>query len=88
MAVDHATHYAEMDKQLRNLLQKFAYRLTKRDLADAEDFIAEGEYGLALEVIAEGLREQDGRINSAVAEFITPLAEAMKLKNRSFLKAL
>jgi hypothetical protein len=88
MAVDHATHYAEMERQLRTLLQKFAYRLTKSDLADAEDFIAEGEYGLALEAIAEGLREQDGHINSAVAEYITPLAEAMKIKNRPFLKAL
>jgi hypothetical protein len=86
MAVDYATHHAEMEQALRNLLQKFGSWLTSGDLADATDYLAEGEYGLALETIAEGLREQ-GRINSSVAEYITPLAEAMEIKDRPFLKA-
>jgi hypothetical protein len=88
MAVDYATHYAKMEDELRNLLQKFGYRLTASDLADAKDFIAEGEYALALETVAEGLRGQDGRIDSATAEYITPLVEAMEIKDRPFLKAL
>ena len=87
MAVDYAIHHARMEKELRDLLQKFGSWLTSDDLADATDYLAEGEYGLALETIAEGLREQ-GHMNSSVAEYITPLAEAMEIKDRPFLKAL
>jgi hypothetical protein len=88
MAVDYAIHHAKMENELQNLLQKFGYLLNEGDLADAKDFIAEGEYGLALETIAEGLREQDGSINSGIAEYITPLVQAMEIKGRPFLKAL
>jgi len=88
MAIDYTVHYAKMEDELRNLLQKVGYLLAKDDLADATDYLAEGEYGLALETIAEGLREPSGQINSSVVEYIAPLAKRMKIKGRPFLKSL
>jgi hypothetical protein len=85
MAVEYAT---ETERELHNLLQKFAYRLSTTDLAEATEYLAAREYGLALEAIAEGLREPDGHIDPAVASHIAPLAEAMEIKDRPFLKAL
>ncbi len=88
MAVGYATHYAKMEKELHNLLQKFTYKLSPADLAEATEYFAAREYGLMLEVIAEGLREQDGSIDPRISPYIASLAQALQIKDRPFLKAL
>jgi hypothetical protein len=89
MVVGLATHYAEMEKELRQLLHRVAYLLTKEDVAEAMEFLAAGEYGLALEVIAEGLRAQKGpSIDPAIVQSIAKLAHDMGIESRPFVKAL
>lgn len=87
MAVEHATHYANVEKELVSLLQKVTYWLSRQDLAEAAEFIAAREYGLALEAITEGLRET-GHLDAGTVQWIMKLAREMEIENQPFVKAL
>jgi hypothetical protein len=90
MAVKYAAHYAEMEQELRDLLIRTGCRLSTRDLAAATGYLHAGEYGLALEAIAEGMPKKDGHIDPPVyGEMIGRLAKRMEIEeDRPFLKTL
>jgi hypothetical protein len=74
---DYTEHYAETERRLRELLQKTAGMLTARYLAEAWSFLAEHEYGLALETITEGLGKQP--IEPDAAKLIDVLMASMEM---------
>jgi hypothetical protein len=88
MVVGFATHHAEIEQKLTDLLQKVGYLLATKDSAEATEFLAVREYGLALEAIAEGLRAQQQRIDPSIADYIVKLARDMEIESRPFVKAL
>jgi hypothetical protein len=88
MVVDLSTHYAKMEQELVGLLQKVAHMLTPSDLAEATEYLAAREYGLALEEIVEGLAEQHPDAVLGLAPTIGRLAQAMQIEDRPFVKAL
>jgi len=81
MAVEHATQ-----KELGNLLQQATRWLPPLDLAEATELLAVREYSLALEVIADGLR-QTKHIEPFI-DLILKLAREMEIGNQPFVKAL
>jgi hypothetical protein len=83
---DYTAHYAETEKQLLELLQKVAGLLTAGDLADANEFLAAREYGLALETIAGGLVDRKQGIQREIVERVDAIARPMHLANTSFVK--
>lgn len=59
---DYTAHYAKVEKALRDLLEAYSpYYLTEEEIYDATEFLAEGEYGLALDVIAHAMRHNKPR---------------------------
>ncbi|MGW5260773.1 MafI family immunity protein [Microbispora sp. NPDC004025] len=53
--------YADLrafENRLRSLLEGLKDRLTAQSLGDAQEFLAAGEYGLALETAADWLSEE------------------------------
>jgi hypothetical protein len=88
MAIDQAAHYAELEKELVGLLQKVAHWLPPQNLAEATEYLAAREYGLALEEIIAGLAERPEGIHPSLAQQATKLARAMKIDNRPFMKVL
>jgi hypothetical protein len=88
MAVDYTTHYADTEKQLVSLLQKVMHLLPTRDLADATEYLAAREYGLALETIAEGVLDAEPRIDPGLVRWMVDLARIMEIEHRPFVKAL
>jgi hypothetical protein len=88
MAVDLATHYAAIEKDIVGLLQKVMHLLTPADLAEATEYLAAREYGLALEEIVEGLAEHHPSAVRSLAPLIGKLAREMQIEDRPFLKGL
>jgi hypothetical protein len=88
MAIDQAGHYAELEKELIGLLQKIAHWLPPEKLAEAAEYLAAREYGLALEEIIAGLAERPEGIHPSLAAQATKLARTMKIDIRPFMKAL
>jgi hypothetical protein len=87
MAVDLASHHAVMEKELLGLLQQVTYRLTSAGLAAAAEYLAAGEYGLALEEIVEGVAKQTSFV-CEIAPQVARLAHEMHIEDRPFVKAL
>lgn len=58
---DYTAHYAKVEKALRDLLEAYSSYLTEEEMYDATEFLAEGEYGLALDVIAHAVRHNKPR---------------------------
>ncbi|MBO0711838.1 MAG: hypothetical protein J2P47_11235 [Acetobacteraceae bacterium] len=87
MAIGCATHYANIEKELRDLLRKVTHRLPVRHLAEATEFLAAREYGLALEAVSEGLRATE-HMDPVFASRIMKLAHEMEIENQPFVKAL
>jgi hypothetical protein len=89
MAIDYATHHAEMEKALIDLVQKFAHELTPAELAEVTEYLAAREYGLALEEFAGALLDHDVRLHPHfVEDDIRALARAMEIERRPFMRAL
>lgn len=84
MAVDLASHHADMEKELLGLLQKVTDRLAPADFAAAAEYLAAREYALALEEIVEGV----GELPSFLREIVARLAQEMQIEDRPFMKAL
>jgi len=87
MTTGYATHYANIEKELRDLLQKVTRWLPVQHLAEATEFLAAGEYGLALEAISDGLRATE-HMDPAFASRVIKLAREMEIENQPFVKAL
>jgi hypothetical protein len=88
MAVDYATHYAELEKDLVGLVQKYAHLLTTADLAQATQFLAAREYALALEEIVAALVDQKIGIDPVQAEHMAKLGKKMHIEARPFMQVL
>jgi hypothetical protein len=85
---DFTAHYDETERRLVELLQKVAPLLTDNDLAEANEFLEVGEYGLALKTIAAGLVERKQGIEPEIVDRVDAIARPMHLGNQGFVRAV
>lgn len=72
---------SEIEKELKEILEKSRFGLTETDFNNANEFIKHGEYGVALELICDQLYENEAVINDALLNSIRGLANSMRLDN-------
>lgn len=78
----------EIERKIKEILEKSKCSLRDSDIKNASDFIVHGEYGVAFELICEQLYENDAVIEKELLNQIQDAACAMELKDASweFLK--
>ena len=86
MTAEYTTHCASMEKELTGLLQTVLQWLPPQNFEAAREFVAAREYGLALKVISEGMRET-GHVAPFI-DLILKLAREMEIADEPFVKAL
>ena len=74
----------DIEKEVKEILAKSKYGLTEADIDNASDFIAHGEYGVALELISEQLYENEARVDADLLDSVQKTAFSMGLDKSSW----
>lgn len=85
---DYTSLDPRIESELAELLRRVSHALPAKDSGDAADFIAAGEFGLALETIAGGLVYRHKGISADIARQIEVLAASMQLIDRPFVSQI
>jgi hypothetical protein len=82
------SNFAEIESLFSHLLTVSADELSAGERTEVKHFIDHGEYGLALETVADIYAEEKKVASPEVANLIERLAIAMSLDPASFLSRL
>jgi hypothetical protein len=76
-------YYLDLEQRLRSLLAEVAGLLPAEDADQVAEFLDHGEYGLALETLADALTAQGRPVPRLAFASITGLVETMGMDDRS-----
>lgn len=86
--ITRSTHYAELDRAIRALLEVLERSFAADHLAEVREYLEHREYGLALETIASVVVDDHIPIRPETVRQVNRLAASMKMSGDRVMRRL
>ena len=83
-----ATHFEEVEKLFTELFAEIGNLFSESELAEVQEFINAGEYGIALETLVDIFAEEHKTVSTNVVALIKQLASTMAIESVFLLKRI